>query len=62
MTASPPDRSTISWGELSKEELREEIEELGYDSISEYVRDLIRGEAEDRGGVWDLSAFTNSFK
>ena len=53
MTASPPDRSTISWGELSKEELREEIEELGYDSISEYVRDLIRGEAEDLGGVWD---------
>lgn len=53
MTGSPPDRSTISWGELSKEELREEIEELGYSSISEYVRDLVRGEAPDLGGVWD---------
>jgi len=52
MTRSPPDRSTISWGELSKEELREAIEELGYDSISEYVRDLVTGDAEDLGGYW----------
>jgi len=53
MTESPPDRSTISWGDLDKEELREEIEGLGYDSISEYVRELVQGDAPDLGGVWD---------
>jgi hypothetical protein len=46
------DRSTISWGDLSKEEIEEEIGELGYDSISAYVRDLVKGEAPDLGGVW----------
>jgi hypothetical protein len=46
------DRSTISWGDLDKEEIEAEISELGYDSLSEYVRDLVRGEAPDLGGVW----------
>lgn len=46
------DRSTISWGELDKEEIEEEISELGYESVSEYIRDLIRGEAPDLGGHW----------
>ena len=51
--SSNPDRSTISWGDMEKEEIEEEIAALGYDSLSEYVRDLVRGEAEDLGGVWD---------